>query len=97
MTGALLYIAKLLNVPVTGVDVEQVGSTDAEQFFERKIPRITIHSLTRETWNAPVLQTSKDKISAMRLDDYYQTYHLLAAYLPFLDQSTSTVAPNHPH
>jgi putative aminopeptidase FrvX len=92
LTGALVYIAKQLNVPVTGVNVEEIGSTDAEQFSERKIPRITIHSLTQETWNAHILHTSKDKLSAMRLDDYYQTYRLLAAYVAFLDQVGSVPA-----
>ena len=90
LTAVLAYVAKQLNVPITGVNVEQVGSTDAEQFAGRKIPRITIHSLTQETWNARILHTSKDKISAMRLDDYYQTYRLLAAYVAFLDQLAST-------
>ena len=89
LTGALAYVARQLNVPITGVNVDQIGSTDAEQFAERKIPRITIHSLTQETWNARILHTSKDKISAMRLDDYYQTYRLLAAYVIFLDQVAS--------
>ncbi len=89
LTAALVYFAKRLNVPITGVNVEQVGSTDAEQFAERKIPRITIHSLTQETWNAGILHTPKDKISAMRLDDYYQTYRLLAPYVAFLDQFAS--------
>ena len=86
LTGALVYIAKQLNSAVTGVDVEQIGSSDAEQFAERKIPRITIHSLTQETWNAHILHTSKDKLSVIRLDDYYQTYRLLAAYIAYLDQ-----------
>ncbi len=86
LTSALVNIAKGLNLPITGVDVEQVGSTDAEQFAERKIPRITIHSLTQENWSAHILHTSKDKISAIRLDDYYETYRLLAAYVAFLDQ-----------
>jgi putative aminopeptidase FrvX len=95
LTGALFYIAKQLNLPVTGVDVDQVGSTDSEQFAERKIPRITIHSLNQETWNARILHTPKDKLSAMRVDDYYQTYSLLAAYIVFLDQvlSASTTTP----
>ena len=86
LTSALANIAKRLNVSIKGVDVEQVGSTDAEQFAERKIPRITIHSLTQETWNAHILHTSKDKISAIRLEDYYETYRLLAAYVAYLDQ-----------
>jgi len=93
LAGALAYIAKQLNVPVTGEDVGQVAlTTDAEQFSKRGISRITIHSLTQQTWNAHILHTAKDKISAMRLDDYYQTYRLLAAYITFLDQVTSDPA-----
>jgi hypothetical protein len=82
LNGALIYIGKQTNIPVTGANVEQVGSTDSEQFAARKIPSITIHSLTQETWNAHILHTSKDRFSAIRLDDYYQTYRLLAAYQP---------------
>lgn len=90
LANALAYIAKQINAPLSAVNVEQVGSSDGEQFAERNIPRITIHSLTQETWDARVLHTSKDKISAMRLDDYYQSYRLLAAYLAYLDQVAGT-------
>jgi hypothetical protein len=38
LNSALLYVAKQLNPPVTGVNVEQVGSTDSEPFSARKIP-----------------------------------------------------------
>jgi hypothetical protein len=41
LTGALYYIATQLNIRVSGVDVEQIGSTDSVQFAERKIPSIT--------------------------------------------------------
>ena len=94
LTGALAYVAKQLNAPVSGVNVEQVGSTDSEQFSQRRIPCITIHSLTQASWNAHILHTSKDKLSAIRLDDYYQTYRLLAAYVAFLDQAASVPAPD---
>jgi Peptidase family M28 len=87
--GALIYVAKQLNIPVAGVNVDQVGSTDSEQFAALKIPSITIHSLTQETWNAHILHTSKDKFSFIRLDDYFQTYRLLAAYIAFLDQAVN--------
>jgi Zn-dependent M28 family amino/carboxypeptidase len=97
LTGALAYIAKQLNLPVISVNFDQLGTTDSEQFAERKIPRITIHSLTQETWNARILHTSKDKIAAMRLDDYYQTYRLLAAYLAFLDELASEPMPPPTH
>lgn len=85
LSQALVYVSKQLHVPVAGVNVDQIGSTDSVQFSARKIPSITIHSLTQETWNAQILHTSKDKLSAMNLDDYYQTYSLLAAYLVSLD------------
>ncbi len=86
LTGALVYLAKQMNLPLSAVNVEQVGSTDSVQFAERKIPSITIHSLTQQTWNARILHTSKDKLSAIQLDDYYESYRLIAAYLTFLDQ-----------
>jgi Peptidase family M28 len=86
LNAALTYIAKQLNMPVTGVNVEQIGSTDSEQFAQRKIPSITIHSLTQATWNAHILHSSKDKISAIRFEDYYQTCRLLSAYVTFLDE-----------
>ena len=92
LTSALASVARQLKVPVTGVNVEQVGSSDSEQFSARKIPSITVHSLTQETWNARILHTSKDKVSAIRLDDYYQTYRLMAAYLAYLDQFPPTPA-----
>jgi putative aminopeptidase FrvX len=93
LVGAIIYIAKQMNFPVNGSNVDQIGSTDSVQFSDRKIPSITIHSLTQENWNERILHTSKDKISAMNLDDYYQTYKLLSAYLIFLDQAL----PVQPH
>jgi Zn-dependent M28 family amino/carboxypeptidase len=86
LTSALADIARLLKIPVSGVNVDKIGTSDAESFAQRKVPRITIHSLTQETFNAGILHTSKDKLSALRLDDYYQTYRLLAAYIAYLDQ-----------
>ena len=65
--------------------MERIASTDADQFADRKIPRNTVHSLTQQTWDAHILHTSKDRISAIHLDDYYQTYRVLVAYLSYLD------------
>ena len=87
----LAYIATRMNLPMAAVNVDQVGSSDGEQFAKVKIPRITIHSLTQETWNAAILHTSKDRFSAIRLDDYYQSYRLLSAYVALLDQFSRTL------
>lgn len=90
LTNLLANLATQINLPVTGVNVDQVGSTDSVQFSDRKIPSITIHSLNQKTWDARILHTSKDKFSAIRLDDYYDTYHLVAAYLLYLDLALET-------
>ena len=95
LTNALIYIAKKLDLPVGATNVDQVGSTDSVQFSERKIPSITIHSLTQEAWDARILHTNKDKISAMHLDAYYETYRLVAGYLTLLDQVASHKMPSH--
>jgi len=83
LTAALGGIAHSLKLPISGVNVERVGSTDSEQFARRNIPRITIHSLTQNTLQ--ILHSPRDNLSALRLDDYYDSYHLMAAYLAYLD------------
>jgi len=87
LTGALVYVAKQLNAPVAGTNVDQIGTTDSVQFSDRKIPSITIHSLTQESYNAHIIHSQKDRLSAMRIEDYYQTYKLLSAYIVFLDEA----------
>jgi len=86
LTLGLHAIARQLGLPLSGVNFERVGSTDSESFAGRKIARITIHSLTQKSEDQQILHTSKDRLSAMNLDQYYDTYHLLAAYLAALDQ-----------
>jgi len=80
----LTSVAKQLSIPLGAVDVERVGTTDSEPFREKKIPAITVHSLTQSTLR--ILHSPEDKIENMRLDDYYQTYRLLVAYLAAIDQ-----------
>lgn len=82
---ALGSVGKLLDLTVSGVNFEQVGSSYSESFAKRKIPAITVHSMNQKLWNARIIHTSKDQLEAIRLDDYYGTYRLLAVYLVFLD------------
>src|SRR5262249_44926728 len=86
LTGLLSTVARTMKLEVAGVNVERVGSTDAEQFSQRGIPSITIHSLTQESFNSQILHTSKVKFTAVHLDDYYETYRLVAAYVTYLDR-----------
>ena len=79
----LVAVAQQVKLPVEGVNVEEVGSSDSESFAQKKIPHITIHSVTQDT--LPVLHTSRDNFDAINAKDYYDSYCLIAAYLVYLD------------
>ncbi|HTM40944.1 MAG TPA: M28 family peptidase [Terriglobales bacterium] len=83
LAAALRAVAKSLSLPLGVVNVDKVGSSDSEEFARRKIPRITIHSVTQQTW--PILHSSQDNMKAVHLDDFYDSYRLIEGYLVYLD------------
>jgi putative aminopeptidase FrvX len=76
-------LAGRMKIQVSGMNVENVGTADSESFAAHKIPRITLHSINQQTWH--ILHTSQDRLDAIHLDDYYQTYRLISGYLLYLD------------
>jgi putative aminopeptidase FrvX len=84
LLNCLVGVARTMKLPVSGVNVEEVGNSDGQSFRDRKIPTIDIHSVTQET--LPLLHASGDKLTAVRMDDLYSTYRLVAAYLAYLDE-----------
>lgn len=80
-------VANAMKLPLSGVNVERVGSTDSESFREKKVPSICFHSLTQSTM--PILHSQKDQLSAIKEDDYYNSYKLISAYLSYLDNIES--------
>jgi len=85
LVDALFNVAGQMKISVSKMNVDGVGSTDSVQFEDRKIPSITIHSVTQMALDTHVLHSSRDRLSAISLDDYYETYGLLSAYLAYLD------------
>jgi hypothetical protein len=83
LLAALLGVAQSTNVQIQAVNVEKVGRDDSEPFVRRKVPTLTIHSLTQDTLR--ILHSREDQLSAINLDYYYETYRLIAAYLAYLD------------
>lgn len=77
-------ISSTMKLPLSIVNVDRVGSTDSESFRDKKVPSITFHTLTQSTLH--ILHTTEDQLSQIKEDDYYDNYHLLSAYLSFLDQ-----------
>jgi hypothetical protein len=83
LLDALNRVAMASKIPVTAMNPENGASADSESFARYQIPRITLHSVTKETW--PVLHSARDTIAAVKMDDYYESYKLIAAYLAYLD------------
>jgi putative aminopeptidase FrvX len=87
----LATVAREIGVPVTGVNVEAVGSTDSESFRDHHIPAITIHTLTQK--NLPLLHSVHDQLKEINFSAYYENYRLISAYLGYLDDVTAVQAP----
>jgi Zn-dependent M28 family amino/carboxypeptidase len=76
-------VARALHITLDAVNVDNVGDDDTHQFLAAHLPVITIHSLTPETWT--ILHSRRDQLDAIKFDDYYTSYKLIAYYLAYLD------------
>ena len=91
MVALLNRVALSLQLPLHTMDVDEMGNSDGSSFRMRGIPTVTLHSVT---WaNLHILHSEEDKYSAIDIDDYYDTYKLIAAYLATLDQRELQPAP----
>ena len=77
LVHSLVIMVYSLKLPASQIDMETAGATDSEPFAARHIPRITIHSLTR--------QNLEGAATPFRPNNYYDTYRLLCGYLAYLD------------
>lgn len=90
-------VAQGMKADINAVNVDNVGSADSESFAPAKIPRVTIHTVTQETFR--LLHTDDDNMTAIHPDVYYENYRLIAAYLSALDSlferdPTAPVSPS---
>lgn len=84
--------ARSNHLPLATENVDSIGaSTDSESFARDHIPRITLHSVTDETWST--LHSPTDKLAAVRMSDYYDSYKLIAQYLAYLDDTLEPPMP----
>ncbi len=84
LANALALVARTFKMPLSVVNVHLVGRSDSDSFQDRHVPTLNIHSLTNETF--PILHTRRDRMEAIQLDDYYDSYRLMSIYLAYLDQ-----------
>ncbi|MGD0790414.1 MAG: M28 family peptidase [Terriglobales bacterium] len=85
LLDALITTATSANLPLAAVNVDNLGTADSESFARYQIPRITLHSVTQKTWS--ILHSPFDKLAAIKMKDYYDSYKLIAEYLAYLDDA----------
>lgn len=92
LVARLAQVAKTVGVSPQGVNVDQVGDDDTHPFLSAHVPVISIHSVTQETW--PILHSARDRLEAIKSDEYYDAYKLIAYYLAYLDLTASKTLPS---
>ncbi len=85
LSQKMASIAKSLGFGIGGSDNNQVAESDGKTFHEAKIPVLSVHSLSGLGVRIP--GSHEDNSTAIHMDQYYESYKLLAAYLAYLDQS----------
>lgn len=90
LLDALRRVAYASKLQVTAMNVPEGATADSESFARYQIPRITLHSVTQKTW--PILHSPFDKMAAIKMNDYYDSYKLIAEYLAYLDDSLKPAA-----
>ena len=84
LVQALVNMVYVLKLPASQIDLS-AAPTDSQPFAARKIPQITIHSLTQ-------INLLTGKATAFRPSNYYDTYRLLCGYMAYLDETQKTRA-----
>jgi hypothetical protein len=83
LAGAFFAMAASMKLPVSVANADRVGDDDSHSFIRRKVPTLMVHSLTNQTLH--ILHSDRDNLSAVKFNDYYDTYRLLTAFLAWID------------
>ncbi len=79
----LFAVATAMKLPASTMNVDGIGDSDGHSFKAKNVPVITLHSVTTDTLS--ILHSDRDRLSAVKFGDYYDSYRLIAAYLATLD------------
>ena len=83
LLAAYFAAARALGIPPAGVNVDRVGDDDSHPFLDAKIPVLTIHSVTPETFR--ILHSRADQVAVIHPRDYYDAYRVAATFLAYID------------
>jgi Zn-dependent M28 family amino/carboxypeptidase len=93
LVDALQRVAAADKLPLSAMNPENGARADSESFAHHHIASITVHSVTASTWS--VLHSPRDKLEAIKFDNYYDSYRLIADYLAYLDRTLKVPSARH--
>jgi hypothetical protein len=70
-------------LPLEADNADEIGDEDSTSFKKRYVPTVMPHSVTQQTIS--ILHSDSDNLSAIRVDDHYDSDRLIAEYLAYLD------------
>ena len=85
LVNAASAVAASLKLDFSGVNVDQVGTTDSQPFKDANIPVLCLHSVTQETWK--LINGPQDVWKVVSWRDYYDSYRLITVLLAYLDRT----------
>lgn len=83
LVSLIRKVASYMHLPIDPVNVDDIGDSDGISFKKRDVPILTLHTVTPDTLH--ILHSEQDRFSAVDLNDYYDSYNLIAAFLAALD------------
>jgi len=83
LMGYLKNVSSTVKLPVELEEFKDVAR-GMQPFARRHIPAITIHSLNK--YNYEVAGGPDDTMEAVKRDEYYESYMVIASYLALIDQ-----------
>lgn len=83
LVAALMTMVYTMKLPASQISIAAAGKTDSEPFLDRKIPQITIHSITQ-------INLADRTSTPFRPGAFYDSYKLICAYIAYLDDTLKT-------
>jgi aminopeptidase-like protein len=84
LLGALIDVTQSMHADLRRVDIGRGLDDDTHAFRDKKLPVITIHSVTQAT--LPILHSEQDNVAAIHLDDLFESYRVVSEYLALIDK-----------
>ncbi|HSW49475.1 MAG TPA: M28 family peptidase [Bryobacteraceae bacterium] len=90
LVSGMARVATSVKVPISGMNLDEATEVDSQPFKDKNIPTIHVHSISAA--DAKIPGSEKDTAAALQMDEYGNTYRLLAVYLAFLDNTLGAPA-----